>query len=53
MTSLQTNMTVLNKRNGGSAAKAGSAFLDLTCLMAIVQRPVDGVDIKGWFLLLG
>ena len=49
MTSLQMNMTVLNKRNGGSAAKAGSAFLDLTCLMGIVQRPVDGVDIKAGY----
>ena len=47
MTSLQMNMTVLSKRNGGSAPKAGSPFLGLTCLMAIVQRPVDGVDIKG------
>ena len=44
MTSLQMNMTVLNKRNGGNAAKAGSAFLALTCLMGIVQRPVGGVD---------
>lgn len=53
MTSLQMNMTVLNKRNGGNAAKAGSAFLALTCLMGIVQRPVGGVDIKGWFPVLG
>ena len=45
VTSHQINMTVLNKRNGGSAAKAGSVFQDPTCLMAIVQRPAAGVDI--------
>ena len=53
MTSPQMNMTVRNKRNGGSAAKAGSPSLDPTCLMAIVQRLVDGVDTTCWFLILG
>lgn len=44
VTSHQMNMTVRNKRNGESAAKAGLLFQDPTCPMATVQRPAAGVD---------
>lgn len=52
VTSHQMNMTVRNKRNGESAAKAGLVFQDPTCPMATVQKPAADVDISAGMLVL-